>query len=372
MEQACNTHGYFASPFPKAQLQEKAGFIVFDDRFLRIIGTSPAIEIIAEDSNEPFAHEACVYDPATGDVFITSNHIRRAGEKHVQISRVTRVNEAITNEEHKSRYRLELVDPQPDIVLANGGVNYKNGILFCEQGSLTQIGGLTFMSIKSNPSVTTATSRKIYSAKPLLTNYHGRWFNSVNDVVVHKDGSIWFTDPAYGYEQGIRPIPQLPAQTYRFDPLNGDVRAVESTLLKPNGLCFSPDQKTIYITDTVAVRGDPRCPGVYSPAEPASIYAFDVVLKEGGHFLINKRLFAFADQGIPDGIKCDMEGNVYSGCGDGVHVWSAGGMLIGKIYVPGGCANFCFGEKGEVFICNEVKLWRAKLATAVKGDLLGI
>ena len=79
-----------------------------------------------------------------------------------------------------------------------------------------------------------------------------------------------------------------------------------------------------------------------------------------------------ADVGIPDGIKCDTAGNVYSGCGDGVHVWTPGGKLIGKIYVPGGCPNFCFGEKGEVFLLNEHKVWRAQLDSSVRGALLNI
>lgn len=78
-----------------------------------------------------------------------------------------------------------------------------------------------------------------------------------------------------------------------------------------------------------------------------------------------------ADCGIPDGIKCDTAGNVYSGCGDGVHVWTPGGSLIGKIYVPGGCANFCFGPAGEMFLLDEHKAWRAKLADQTRGALLG-
>lgn len=79
-----------------------------------------------------------------------------------------------------------------------------------------------------------------------------------------------------------------------------------------------------------------------------------------------------ADTGIPDGIKCDMEGNVYSGCGDGVNIWSPGGVLLGKILVSGGVANFCFGINGEMFLLNEHKLWRARLAKKTKGALLRI
>lgn len=74
--------------------------------------------------------------------------------------------------------------------------------------------------------------------------------------------------------------------------------------------------------------------------------------------------------GVPDGIKCDLQGNVYSGCGDGVHVWNAGGKLIGKIKVCGGVANFCFGRKGELFLLNETKFWVAKISRSVQGALL--
>jgi len=103
-------------------------------------------------------------------------------------------------------------------------------------------------------------------------------------------------------------------------------------------------------------------------------YAFDVSCIHNEAFLVNKRLFAVADTTIPDGIKCDLKGNVYSGIcgGDGVAVWSPGGVLIGKIVVPGGAANFCFGRDGEMFILNENKVWRAKLGSGTKGALLGI
>lgn len=101
-------------------------------------------------------------------------------------------------------------------------------------------------------------------------------------------------------------------------------------------------------------------------------YAFDVIQVSGQPFLTNRRLFAMADTGIPDGIKCDLQGNVYSGCGDGVNVWTPGGVLIAKILVEDGVANFCFGRDGEVFLLNEHKLWRAQLSRSTKGALLRI
>jgi gluconolactonase len=101
-------------------------------------------------------------------------------------------------------------------------------------------------------------------------------------------------------------------------------------------------------------------------------YAFDVLEKHGSHFLANRRVFAMADVGIPDGIKCDMQGNVYSGCNDGVNVWNAGGRLIGKIMVPGGVAvpNFCFMKPGEIFMCVEERIFVAEVAGSTEGALL--
>ncbi len=108
------------------------------------------------------------------------------------------------------------------------------------------------------------------------------------------------------------------------------------------------------------------------PIAKSRRYAFDVATYGGQPFLVNRRLFAMADAGIPDGIKCDTDGNVYSGCGDGVNIWSAGGVLLGKILVEGGVANFCFGQDGEMFLLNEHRLWWVTLALSTKGALLGI
>lgn len=84
-------------------------------------------------------------------------------------------------------------------------------------------------------------------------------------------------------------------------------------------------------------------------------------------------MFAFAVHGVPDGIKCDVYGNVYAGCFDGIEVWNPAGTLIGTIVVPGGgVANFCFGKDGEIFACSEQKLYRIQLARETKGALLGI
>lgn len=99
-------------------------------------------------------------------------------------------------------------------------------------------------------------------------------------------------------------------------------------------------------------------------------YAFDVQYISRQPFLINRRLFAMSDNGIPDGIKTDRDGNVYSGCGDGIQVWSPGGELIGKILIDGGVANFCFGRAGRLFAMNEKRLWLIQLSPCTEGNIL--
>lgn len=132
-----------------------------------------------------------------------------------------------------------------DVSMGNGGINYQGGILFCAQGTTTAPGGLVLME-----------PRPPYATRTLISGFHWRPFSSVNDVVLHTDGSIWFTDPIYGHDQGFRAAPQLPAQVYRLDPRTGDVRVVADGFGRPNGLCFSPDEQTMYVTDTDWIHGD--------------------------------------------------------------------------------------------------------------------
>ncbi|KAK2596497.1 hypothetical protein N8I77_013384 [Diaporthe amygdali] len=136
----------------------------------------------------------------------------------------------------------------------------------------------------------------------------------------------------------------------------------------PNGLCFSPDEKTMYVTDTDKIDGS----GTLRPNTLSSIYAFDVEYRHGQPFICNRRLFAYVEAGFPDGIKCDLEGNVYSGCGDGVVAWSPGGVLLGRILVKVGATNFCFGKEGEMILLNQNHLWKAQLNRLTKGALLGV
>lgn len=209
---------------------------IHHDDFRNILGTGPSVELLFRKEEYPFAHEAGVFLPNANELFVTSNRFKdEAGQERVQISKVSL----------DGRKPTVVEEIKGDAIhMGNGGVNYQGGILFCAQGSFTQPSGL--FKMEPHPP---------YHIKPVLTSYMGRQFNSVNDVVVQRDGSIWFTDPSYGHDQGYRPQPSLPNAVYRYDPSSGSIRAVADGFGRPNGLCFSPDSATIYVTDTDQVRG---------------------------------------------------------------------------------------------------------------------
>ncbi|MCJ1227598.1 hypothetical protein MMC12_004254 [Toensbergia leucococca] len=331
-------------------------FLIFHDSFHDLLGPNPTLQVLISDPRAPYFHEAGVFHPPTNTLFITSNQIPDASPDAVATQNKTIV---ITKVEFFSPtdFTRDKVRCPERNYMANGGTNYRDGLIICAQGSLREPAALIYMEAKRPHKTTT-----------LLNNYHNRPFNSPNDVVVHSDGSIWFTDPIYGYEQGFRPKPQLPQLVYRFDPATGDVRAMADGFGRPNGICFAPGEETVYITDTDQIHGN----GLSDLRRAATIYAYSVYWENDSPFLINRRVFAYADSGVPDGIKCDVLGNVYAGCGDGINVWSAGGMLIGKILIEGGCANFCFGREGEMWCFGEHRLWRVKLGDETRGALLGI
>lgn len=178
----------------------------------------------------------------------------------------------------------------------------------------------------------------------LAESYEGRRLNSPNDVVVKSDGSIWFTDPTYGirsdYEGYKAQSEQACRNVFRLDPSTGALTSVVDDFGQPNGLAFSPDESRLYVADS-AVSHDPT-------AEPV-IRVFEVV---GGRKLDNGRVFARLDCGLPDGFRVDVEGNVWTSAGDGVHCFAPDGTLLGKILVPQTVANLAFGgpRRNRLFI----------------------
>ncbi len=165
---------------------------------------------------------------------------------------------------------------------------------------------------------------------PLVSTCNGLKFYSPNDVVVKSDGTVWFTDP--GYDSGIGSPPQPGFQSgyyvYRFDPTNGDATCVPviTNLIRPNGLCFSPDERLLYVADSDTTRHLIR---LYSVS--------------GSNTLSGGSVFATISNGIPDGIRCDVDGRIFSSSANGVHIFLPDGRMIGRIAVPRTVSNVCFG-----------------------------
>jgi len=179
----------------------------------------------------------------------------------------------------------------------------------------------------------------------------GKRFNSPNDVVVKSDGSIWFTDPAYGIDsdyEGERAESEIGGcHVYRVDPLSGDVTCVADDFERPNGLAFSPDETKLYVSDTGATHREDG---------PRHIRVFDVV---DGRTLRGGAVFATSSAGLFDGFRCDEDGRIWTSAGDGVHCFEPDGTLIGKIRIPEAVANVCFGEfhRNRLFICGTTSLY---------------
>jgi len=193
----------------------------------------------------------------------------------------------------------------------------------------------------------------------LADRFEGKRLNSPNDVVVRSDGTIYFTDPAYGIDsdyEGHRAESEIGAcHVYRIDPRTGDIAIAADDFVRPNGLAFSVDERTLYVADTGAT---------HQPDGPRHIRRFAVA--EDGR-LSGGEVFAECIAGLFDGFRLDMAGRIWTSAGDGVHCYDPDGTLIGKVLVPEVVANVVFGgpKRNRLFICATTSVYA--LLTSVNG-----
>jgi gluconolactonase len=195
----------------------------------------------------------------------------------------------------------------------------------------------------------------------IADKFGGKRLNSPNDIVVHPDGGIWFTDPTYGIQgtyEGFQATPEIKQAVYRVDPKSAQIEKITDELDQPNGICFSPDYKKAYICDTGAT---------HYPNAPKIIKVYDVA---DGKTLRNGKVYVNMElpgkgAGLADGIRPDTDGNIWVGAGwvgagyDGVHVFTPAGERIGMILLPEICANVCFGgpKRNRLFMAAGQSLY---------------
>ena len=188
----------------------------------------------------------------------------------------------------------------------------------------------------------------------LADRFEGKPLNSPNDVVVKSDHSIWFTDPPFGilgnYE-GLKATPEVGQHVYRLDPATRELTVVADDVRGPNGLAFSPDEKRLYVVES---RATPN----------RLIRVYDVVAD--GKAITNGRVLIDAGaKGTPDGLRCDIDGNLWCGWGmgdpelDGVMIYAPDGAPIGRIALPERCANLCFGglKRNRLFMAASQSIY---------------
>jgi len=217
--------------------------------------------------------------------------------------------------------------------MANGmALDAEGRLVVCEQGTRWRSAAITRVD------------RATGSVETVVDEWLGLRLNSPNDVVVKRDGTVWFTDPSYGYLQGFRPAPQVGDHVYRYDPHSGALSVVADGFDKPNGLAFSPREDVLYVGDN---------------GKPHHIVAFDVL---HGRRLKRRRVLAGSTPEHPDGLKVDADGRVYASAADGVRIFAPSGDQVGMIAVPG-AVNFTFGgpDRNVLFITADDAIWAAAL-----------
>ncbi|KAI1819044.1 hypothetical protein F4861DRAFT_190384 [Xylaria intraflava] len=306
---------------------------IFDRSFSSVVGDTCTFSVLssADSSQSPFFYKGPAYLPHVDELYINSDLLQSTSSSRLPVILISKFSfrrapsrDSQETATHPSPPIAGLewmkLRPPPNMSMPSGAIPYESGVLYCSQGTLEpKSGGLFYMPLGKRPI-------------PLVTNYFGKPFNSIQGVVEDGDGALWFTDSCAGFEQDIRPPPQLPNHVYWFRPATGELRVVADGLKRPAGIALSPDKNTIYITDTDAA----RLGNTAASTSFATIYAYDVVRRPDAlPFLVSKRVFAFAFSGVPAAIICDPAGNILAACADGVEVWNSGGTALGLIQVPG-------------------------------------
>lgn len=309
-------------------LIHNADFLIFDQkRGMQYLGANPTYEYVFKVSGA--VHEAPVYAPVQNKLFLS------------QLAPPPGFLPQLVIDLNQNPPTLSNFTPSPPIYAPNGGT-FRNGlIVFGASGGNNSIGDTEQrVSLRTLDPATNQTN-------VLLNNYFGFYFNTIDDLAVHPiSRDIFFTDPDYSWFNALTDTaPQLPSASYRFNPETGATFLIDDTLQQPNGIAFSPDGKTLYISDTGAVSGtiDPKLGSMgssFNTTGRRSIYAYDI--SNNGTKIANRRSFYLSQDWVPDGLKVSAEGLVVTGTGHGVDVLDDMGQLLIRIQTNYTVQNFAW------------------------------
>jgi gluconolactonase len=188
----------------------------------------------------------------------------------------------------------------------------------------------------------------------IAEKFQGKKLNSPNDIVVHPDGGIWFTDPIYGIRgnyEGFKAEQESKEAVYRADPKTGQLDKVTEEVGQPNGICFSPDYKKLYVADT--------------GTRETKVWDVDGKTLRNGKRFVQLDIPGTGAPSAADGIRCDVDGNIWAGARPGVQVIAPSGERIGMIRLPETCANVCFGgsRRNRLFMTSSQSLYAVYVET---------
>ena len=297
------------------------------------------LQIVAE-YDQQLAHEGPVFNSDIQKLFFTSNRLyEEDGSQFVIISQYDPITGITTD--------LGLRDRIP---MANGAIAINsNEIAFTMQGNLSKPAGIAIFNHQTN------------KVRTLIDDANGKSFNSPNDIVVTKKGVLFFTDPAYGYEQQFRPKPELGDWIWSINLDGNNLRMVADGFTKPNGIALDEDRSRVLITDTGYFSGD----GSSHPENPRTIYEYKLSGDVKNPLLSHRTVLNIASEGIPDGIKIDQSGNIWTGTAAGVEIFNQHGVRRLTIPIDGGVSNLTFANPRTLYLLGGSQLWRLE----VKGGL---
>ncbi|KAF7590334.1 hypothetical protein BBP40_002984 [Aspergillus hancockii] len=327
----------------------KADFVIFDEKLAtELLGPQDQLEFLFTITAG--GHEAPVYAPNTNEFYFS---------------------DLATGVDGLSQQVLDLSTEPPTLkrvvadppIYAPAGARYRNGLIYYSvAGGNTTLEGRTYRpGIVSFDPITK-------KSEVLVNNYYGYYFNTADDLDIDNKGGIWFTDLQYGRNVALNTEwQQLEAATYRFDPDTGSTSLVEDSLGAPNGISFSPDFNTLYISDSNAdwANTDPTIPNeeatlYYNTTGKRTIYAYDV--DQTRTVITNKRAIYLAVDFVPDGLKVAENGYIVTATGHGVDILTPGGVPILRIQTNYTVASIDFGgpDYDQLFLVGHGGVSRIK------------